>query len=113
MWIFGDDETPPYDLVGEFRTRQRHEQTYRVMLHDIYVDTAPSGYNKQSRNPDRPGFKQNALMLFGWLAALATNHLLTLTESLPTRFCRAHPRTLRRWFLCIPAELYLGKDSFC
>ena len=111
LWIFGDDETPPYDLVREFRTRQRHEQTYRVMLHDIHVDTAPSGYSKQSSDPDRPGFKQNALTLFGWIAALATNALLTFTELLPTRFHRAHPRTLRRWFFCIPAELYLGNDT--
>ena len=111
LWIFGDDETSPYDLVREFRTRQRHEQAYRVMLHDIHVDTAPSGYNKQSSDPGRPGFKQNALTLFGWIAALATNALLEFTESLPRRFYRAHPRTLRRWFFCTPAELYLGKDA--
>ena len=111
IWIFNDDDTPAYELVQEFRTRQHHEQTYRVMLHDIYVDTAPSGYNKQSRNPERPGFKKNALTLYGWIAALATNALLKLTEHLPERFYRAHPRTLRRWFLNTPADLYLGDGT--
>jgi len=111
LWVFGDDQTPASELVHEFRSRQHHEQTYRVMLHDIHVDTAPSGYSKQSRDPDRPGFKQNALTLYSWLAALATNALLALTERLPQRFRRAHPRTLRRWFLNTPANLYLGQDT--
>ena len=75
LWIFHDDDTPAYDLVQEFRTRQHHEQTYRIMLHDIYVDTAPSGYSKHSPNPQRPGFKQNALTLYGWVAALADLYL--------------------------------------
>ena len=111
LWIFGDDDTPAYDLVQEFRSHQHHEQTYRVMLHDIYVDTAPSGYSKQSRDPERPGFKKNALTLYGWVAALATNTLLTFTKLLPQRFHRAHPRTLRRWFLNTTAELYLGDET--
>ncbi len=111
LWVFGDTYTPAYDLVKEFRTRQHHEQTYRVMLHDIYVDTAPSGYNKRSRNPKRPGFRQNALTLYSWVAALATNTLLTFTELLPEQFTRAHPRTLRRWFFRTTAELYLGDGT--
>lgn len=111
IWVFGDEDTPAYDLVKEFRTRQHHEQTYRVMLHDAYVDTAPSGYEKKSPNPDRPGFKQNALTLYAWVAALATNTLLDFTKLLPDRFRHAHPRTLRRWFLQTPADIFLGDDT--
>ena len=111
LWVFGDDKTEPYDIVREFRTRQLHEQTYRVMLHDIHVNTAPSGYNKRSRDPKRPGFKQGALSLFGWIAALVTNALLEFSQTLPERFHRAHPRTLRRWFLFTPADIYLGRDT--
>ena len=81
------------------------------MLHDAYVDTAPSGYEKKSPNPDRPGFKQNALTLYAWVAALATNTLLDVTKLLPDRFRHAHPRTLRRWFLQIPADIFLGDDT--
>ena len=111
LWIFGDERTSAQDLITEFRTRQRHEQTYRIMLHDIYVDTAPSGYNKRSTHPERPGFQKNALSLYAWVAALATNLLLDFTTRLPKRFLRAQPRTLRRWFLFAHAELFLGKDS--
>lgn len=111
LWVFGDDETDAWDIVEEFRTRQHHEQIYRVMVHDTYVDTASSGYDKNSPNPDKPGFKQNAITLYGWTAALATNALLDLSSKLPKAFYRAHPRTLRRWFLNTPACLFLGEGT--
>jgi hypothetical protein len=118
LWVFGDDKTTPYDLVREFRERQHHEQTYRVMLHDAYVDTAPSGYNKKSSNPRRPGFRQNALTIYAWVAALATNALDAFTKTLPggllpRRFKleHAHPRTLRRWLLNTPAEIYQTSEA--
>lgn len=111
LWVFGEDQSDRWQLVEEFRTRQHHEQTYRVMLHDAYVDTASSGYDKNSSNPDRPGFKQNAITLYGWTAALATHALRSLADTLPAGFRRAHPRTLRRWFLSTPAALFLGNGT--
>lgn len=111
LWVFGDENSSAYDLVREFRTRQHHEQRYRVMLHDAFVDTAPSGYNKSSSNPRRPGFQQNALTLYAWIAALATNALDELTSRLPASFHHAHPRTLRRWLLNMKADIFLGNDT--
>lgn len=109
LFIFGDQKSDALDLVKEFRARQHHEQTYRVMLHDAFVDTVPSGYNKQSKNPDRPGFRRNAITLYAWVTGLAVNTLKSLTSELPKRFRLAHPRTLRRWFLNMRADLYLSK----
>lgn len=111
LWIFNDESTAAFELIKEFRTRQHHEQTYRILLHDAFVDTAPSGYNKASSDPKRPGFQRNAITLFAWCAALAANALDALTLRLPQRFRHAHPRTLRRWFLNINADLYQGKDT--
>ncbi len=111
IWVFGDETTDPYQLVQEFRTRQHHEQRYRTLLHDAHVDTAPSGYNKKSRNLSRPGFQQNALTIYAWVAALATNLLEVFTASLPTQFRHAHPRTLRRWLFNLQANLYLTKNT--
>jgi len=118
LWVFGDDKTAPYQLVEEFRARQHHEQTYRVMLHDAYVDTAPSGYNKESTNPRRPGFRQNALTLYAWIAALATNALDAFTKTVPAhllprglKLAHAHPRTLRRWLLNTPAEIFQTPET--
>lgn len=111
LWVFGDDCTDRWDIISEFRSRQHHEQTYRVMLHDAHVDTTASGYNKKSPNPARPGFKQNAITLYAWTVALATHALADLTELLPRTFLRAHPRTLRRWFLHTPAALFLGQGT--
>ena len=111
LFVFRDNATPALTLIQEFRARQHHEQTYRVLLHDAFVDAAPSGYSKHSSDPDRPGFRSNALMLYSWLAGLAVNALGLFTFSLPERFHRAHPRTLRRWWLHFPAELYLSNKA--
>jgi hypothetical protein len=111
IWVFNDESTAPLELVREFRSRQHHEQVYRILLHDAFVDTAPSGYNKKSPNVKRPGFKQNALTLYAWMAALAANALDAFSRNLPRRFLHAHPRTLRRWLFNIDADLFLGHDT--
>jgi hypothetical protein len=111
LWVFDDDTSAVHDIVHEFRARQHHEQRYRVMLHDAFVDTAPSGYSKNSPNPRRPGFQQNALTLYAWVAALATNALDELTGCLPKRFLHAHPRTLRRWLFNVKADIFLGNGT--
>ena len=111
LFVFGDTSTDAMALLNEFRARQHHEQTYRVLLHDAFVDTVPSGYNKHSKNPDRPGFRKNALALYAWVTGLAVNALKSLSLSLPERFHLAHPRTLRRFWLNVSAELYLGNGT--
>jgi hypothetical protein len=104
LFILHDDTTAPLALVHEFRTRQHHEQAYRIGVHDMALDTVPSGYPK-SGSPDRPGFRQGPLLLCGWVDALACNALLEFGAALPAAFHRAHPRTLRRWALVRDAEL--------
>lgn len=111
LWIFGDEQISPYNVIQLYRQRQGHEQTYRVLVHDAHVDTAPSGYDKNSRRPQRPGFKRNALTLYAWIAALVYNALEEFTQSLPPRFLHAHPRTLRRWFWQVPGEVFLGHNA--
>jgi hypothetical protein len=64
LFVFRDNSTSPLSLIQEFRTRQHHEQTYRILLHDAFVDTVPSGYNKKSPNPDKPSFLKNAITLY-------------------------------------------------
>jgi hypothetical protein len=111
LFVFRDNATDPLSLIKEFRARQHHEQTYRILLHDAFVDTVPSGYNKQSSNPDRPSFRKNAITLYAWLAGLAVNALRSFTDVLPPQFKFAHPRTLRRWWLSFPADLYLSDKA--
>ena len=106
LFILHDDKTPALDLLHEYRTRQHHEQGHRIGVHDLWIDTSPSGYPKSSR-PDRPGFRQGPLMLCAWIAALAWDALRALGDALPARFHLAHPRTLRRWVLMRDADLIL------
>jgi hypothetical protein len=111
LWVFHDDHTDAWNVVAEFRTRQHHEQKHRVMLHDAHIETACSGYDKNSPNPSRPGFKQAPFTLYGWTVALAMQALDGFAATLPKSFHRAHPRTLRRWFLETPAGLFLGQGT--
>lgn len=101
-----DERTPAYDLIQEFRSRQGEEQSFRIGVHDVSLDAVASGYDKQGRT-DRPGFRQNAIMLQGWLKMLAQNLLLDFSRSLPAVFLNNHPRTLRRWLLHLPGIVTL------
>lgn len=67
LWVFGDDHTPAYDLVQRYRQRQHHEQRHRILLHDAFVDAAPSGYDKRSL-PHSRRFRPAALALYAWIA---------------------------------------------
>jgi len=106
LFILHDDATSALDLLHEYRTRQHHEQGHRIGVHDLWIDTSPSGYPKNGR-PDRPGFRQGPLTLYAWIAALAWDALRALGDALPARFHLAHPRTLRRWALMRDADLIL------
>jgi hypothetical protein len=106
LFALHDDTTPALDLLHEFRTRQHHEQGHRIGVHDLWIDTSPSGYPKRGR-PDRPGFRQGPLTLCAWIAALVWDALRALGYALPARFHLAHPRTLRRWVLMRDADLIL------
>jgi hypothetical protein len=109
LFILHDETTPALDLLHEYRTRQHHEQGHRIGVHDLMLDTVPSGYPKSSR-ADRPGFRQGPIRLCAWIAALAWDALCELSAALPKRFHWAHPRTLRRWVLERDAELVLTRS---
>jgi len=104
LFVLHDDTTPPLDLLHEYRTRQHHEQGHRIGVHDLWIDTSPSGYPKDSR-PDRPGFRRGPLHLPAWIAARVWDALCELSAMLPAHFHLAHPRTLRRWLLIRDADL--------
>jgi len=106
LFALHDNTTPPLDLLHEYRSRQHHEQGHRIGVHDLWLDTCPSGYPKDG-NPDRPGFRQGPLLLCAWIIACVWAALRALGKSLPKRFYHAHPRTLRRWVLVRDAELIL------
>jgi hypothetical protein len=111
LWVFGDERKSGWELVREFRQRQHHEQRYRVLVHDAFVDAAPSGYDKGSDDPEHPRFDQGALTMAGWIAAVATNVVEELSQRLPERFLHAHLRTVRRWLFDVPGEIYLGEGT--
>ena len=61
-------------LIQQFRSRQHHEQAYRVGVHDLNLDAITHGYVKDSA-PEDPDFDPSRITLVGWLKALVFNAL--------------------------------------
>jgi hypothetical protein len=96
----------PDEVLGLFRTRQRHEQAYRVGVYDEGLDAVPCGYDKQSPDPQRPRFHRGPLQLIGWLVALVYNAVADVAAGLAGDFVGCHVRTLRRMFFNRPGTVY-------
>jgi len=99
-------EEDPLDVLETFRTRQHHEQGYRIGVHDEFLNAVPCGYDKQSPNLHRPRFHRGPLQMIGWLVALVYNAMADLAGQLPSVYHGAHVRTLRRTFFNRPGRLY-------
>ncbi len=98
-------------MLGLFRLRQRHEQGYRVGVHDEHLDAAPCGYDKDSPDPGRPRFHRGPLRMLGWLAALVYNAAADWAGSLAGAWEGCHVRTLRRTFWDRPGALYQTPEA--
>jgi hypothetical protein len=96
----------PYETVTLFRLRQRHEQGYRVEVHDEFLDAVPCGYDKESPDPKRPRFHRGPLQMLGWLVALVYNACADFAEGLAGDLADSHVRTLRRRYFNRPGQLY-------
>ncbi len=100
-----------YSLVNEFRLRQRHEQAYRVGVHDLNLDALTHGYEKDSP-PEAPTFDEARVGLVAWIKALAFNALNEFKSHLPGPFSRMTAGSLIRLFLLRPGRLYATADEF-
>jgi hypothetical protein len=72
------------DVLGIFRTRQHHEQAYRVGVYDEFLDAVPCGSDKESPDRQRPRFHRGPLQLIGWLVALVYHAFADLAAALGT-----------------------------
>jgi len=96
----------PQDILPIFRARQNHEQSFRVGVHDLGLNAAPCGYDKESPDRQRPRFHRGPLQMIGWLVALVYNAVADLAEALGADRAGDHVQTLRRQFFNRPGQLY-------
>ena len=97
-------------LIQEFRSRQHHEQAYRVGVHDLNLDAITHGYVKDS-DPADPDFDPARITLVGWLKALAFNALQAFKANLRDPFSKMQAGSLLRHFLLRPGSLYATADE--
>jgi hypothetical protein len=105
-------------LIQQFRSRQHHEQAYRVGVHDLNLDAITHGYVKDS-DPDYPDFDPTRITLVGWLKGLAFNVLQAFKANLGDPFDKMQAGSLMRHFLlrggslyATPEELIVALDPF-
>jgi hypothetical protein len=109
LYTTGQDD--PHDVLTAFRSRQHHEQSYRIGKHDEDMDAVPCGYNKHSPNRKRPGFQRGPLQMIGWLMALVYNAVGDLADALAGDYGGCHVSTLRRKFFNRPGRLYCTPEA--
>ncbi len=109
--LYTTSTAEPHDVLTTFRTRQHHEQAYRVGKHDEFMDAVPCGYNKQSPNRMRPGFQRGPLQMIGWLMALVYNAVADFAARLDGDYEGCHVRTLQRKFFNRPGRLYSTPEA--
>ena len=109
--LFTTGEADPLGVLQAFRQRQHHEQGYRVGVHELFLDAAPCGYDKDSPDRRRPRFHRGPLQMIGWLVALVYNAVSDLAEQLPERWQGAQVETLRRTFFNRPGQLYCTPEA--
>jgi hypothetical protein len=109
--LYTSSPADPLEVLETFRTRQHHEQGYRVTVHDENLNAVPCGYDKQSPDRCRPRFHRGPLQMIGWLTALVYNAVADLADELPQRYHGAHVSTLRRTFFNRPGHIYVTPDA--
>ena len=59
--LYTTSRAGPWEVLQTFRTRQHHEQGYRVGVHDESLNAVPCGHDKGSPDRKRPRFHRGPL----------------------------------------------------
>ncbi len=104
-------QAAPREVLDEFRQRQHHEQSYRVEVHDAFLNAARCGYDKESPDRKRPRFCRGPLQMIGWLVGLFYNACGDFGTGLGPAWENVFIRTLRRTFFNQAGKLYCTPTS--
>jgi hypothetical protein len=82
-----------------------------VEVHDLFLNAARCGYDKDSPDRKRPHFCRGPLQMIGCLAGLLYNACADFAAKLGSAWEGAQIRTLRRTFFNRPGTLYCTPTS--
>lgn len=104
-----DEDTPVFDLLVEYRSRQNHELCYRVLTHDLNLDALPKSYPLNPK-AEKVQFRGKHVILVGWIKALAFNIINDFKESLDKKYHKMTAGTIVRKFVNRPATIKTTAD---
>jgi len=104
--LYTSGDTEAGEVVDTFRLRQRHEQGFRVQVHDEGLNAIPCGYDKESPDRHHPRFHRGPPQLVGWLACLIYNACGAFLEALSPAWSGKFVSTARRLFFNHQGDLY-------
>lgn len=104
-----DHETPMKELADEYPIHWRQENSYRVLVHDLALDTLPKSYSQ--REDGSIELDSTQVKLIAWLKGRAFNLMRDFGQALGDRWATATVGTLVRKFILRPATLYLTDEQ--
>jgi len=105
--IFTDDnKTHPVCLINQYSVHWRHENGYKVLKNDLYIDNMPKGYviKKNTGNKTVVNRPERTLLL-GWLKGLTFNLIKDFSNNLGDKYKNSTAGTIIRLFLRRPGYI--------
>lgn len=108
-----DEQTHPVCLINQYSVHWRHENGYKVLKNDLFVDNMPKGYvivkenNGNKTVIDRP----ERVLLLGWLKGLIFNLIKDFAGHLGGKYKNSTAGTMIRLFLRRPGYIRVDGDS--
>ena len=103
-----DRQKPMKELVDEYPTHWRQENSYRVLVHDLALHALPKDYHL--REDGSVELDSTQVKLIAWLKGRAFNLMRDFGQALDGRWATATVGTLVRKFIVRPATIYLADD---
>lgn len=119
VYLTKDTESPVELIDSQYRSRQSHENGYRILKHNLSGDTLPKPYKLEcSENSHAEKRKtisttcssetMKSTFFIGWVKALAFNMVKDFGYKLGEDYSKMHLATLARKFLRRPGVIHIS-----
>jgi len=107
-----DNYTHPLCIMNQYSVHWRHENGYKVLKGDLFVDNMPKGYVIEKSNGVKTAVNRpERTLLLGWLKGLTFNLIKDFAELLGDKYRKCTAGTIIRLFLRRPGYIKIKDDK--